>query len=83
MTDYNDSGDVIVEPAAIRKNYLHGWFTIDILSCFPGGYISYYYESQGVEDDGGNTTRLLRILRTYPGNLHVILIDQLTRPCLL
>ena len=37
---WDDSGELIVEPANIRRNYLRTWFAIDISSCFPGNYIS-------------------------------------------
>jgi hypothetical protein len=31
----DDSGDYIINFKAIAKNYLQGWFWIDLLSCFP------------------------------------------------
>ena len=31
----DDSGDYIINFKAIAKNYLQGWFWIDLVSCFP------------------------------------------------
>jgi hypothetical protein len=37
---YNSLGELVVQPDAIRRNYLRTWFPIDASSCFPGNYIS-------------------------------------------
>ena len=37
---WDDSGELIVEPGDIRRNYFKSWFAIDLSSCFPGNYIS-------------------------------------------
>lgn len=32
---YKDSGYAVVQPGQIARNYLHGWFAIDLISNFP------------------------------------------------
>lgn len=46
---FNSQGELVVEPAEIRRNYLQTWFIVDVSSCFPGNYISY------AMDDGGGS----------------------------
>jgi hypothetical protein len=37
---WDENGELIVEPADIRRQYLRTWFPVDLSSCFPGNYIS-------------------------------------------
>jgi hypothetical protein len=60
FTGYWDvsQGEVIVDVAAIRKHYLHGWFIVDVLSSIPVEMITSGHTSQATND-----VALLKILR--------------------
>lgn len=56
-------GDLVIDPKAIRDNYLRSWFTIDIAACFPLTYIELL-----VGDDHGfgaklKAMKIARLLR--------------------
>lgn len=55
---YNALGELVVQPAAIRSNYVSSWFIVDLAACFPGNYISY-----AVDDGGDNSSRMIKLLR--------------------
>jgi hypothetical protein len=37
---WDENGELVVEPADIRRTYFRTWFPVDLSSCFPGNYIS-------------------------------------------
>jgi hypothetical protein len=67
---YDSDGVLIHERKVIRSKYLKGWFPIDIISCFPAGYIAQIASAiSGDGAEGGGAIknmkgiRILRLLR--------------------
>lgn len=66
---YDSDGVLIYDRPAIRRRYLKGWFSIDIVSCFPAGYIAQIAAALSGESQSGNAIknmkgiRILRLLR--------------------
>ena len=57
---YNARGELEVHPVLIKNNYIRSWFIIDLTSCFPGAYISYFFG-----DDGTSTSKTVKLLRMF------------------
>ena len=63
---YDADGVLIYDRAEIRRRYIRGWFPIDIVSCFPAGYIAQIAGAVSGETDsssGINNMKGIRILR--------------------
>ena len=66
---YDSDGVLIYDRPEIRRRYLKGWFSIDIVSCFPAGYIAQIAAALSGQSQSGNTIknmkgiRILRLLR--------------------
>jgi hypothetical protein len=45
-------------PKEIAKQYIRGWFTIDIVSCVPFGYVQYLHNSDEVSTSQGASNEL-------------------------
>ena len=69
-----DSRELVMEPRRIAWRYLTGWFTIDLISSFPIGYIVMIYNAShpdtaadgsggGFNQASSRMTRMLRALR--------------------
>ena len=52
----------MLEPKQIAKNYLRGWFTVDLVSCFPITYIE-LIASDGGKSEAGRQMKVLKITR--------------------
>ena len=55
-------GEIMLEPKQIAKNYLRGWFTVDLVSCFPITYIE-LIASDGGKSEAGRQMKVLKITR--------------------
>ena len=51
------SGILITGPGNIARNYLTGWFTIDLLSCLPISYIALALKSADDDDQSDGSVR--------------------------
>lgn len=66
---YDSDGVLIYDRPEIRRRYLKGWFGIDIISCFPAGYIAQIAAAMSGQSQSGNAIknmkgiRILRLLR--------------------
>lgn len=61
---YADDGLLITDKRVLFVRYLKGWFILDLLACFPAGYIGYITESQNeVAVSIGDTPIDLKMLR--------------------
>ena len=58
---YNSRGELEVNKDLIKRGYVKSWFIIDVASCFPGSYISYFFGDNGTS--GSKTIKLLRMFR--------------------
>lgn len=59
---------LVKEPRLIARNYMTGWFTLDLISVLPVDCVCIYFDPHGDEDGPGNTwtleiVRLLRLVR--------------------
>ena len=60
---YDKNGFRENRPNKIAKNYIHGWFAVDLFSCLPVGYLEYIIPSSG--QGGGDPYRGLKALRLF------------------
>ena len=58
---YNVHGELVVDSALVKRNYLQTWFPVDIAACLPFHYINFAFESEG--DSSTRIIKLLRMLR--------------------
>lgn len=68
MTAFYDSGgQLVTSHGSIFFNYLKSWMIIDILACFPFGYLeeSETDPNQSAENDYNNIVRFARLPRLY------------------
>ncbi|CAD8166109.1 unnamed protein product [Paramecium octaurelia] len=56
---YDEENNLITDPKLIAINYLKGWFTVDLMSCFPFQYIFQDY------DKSSNIARLSKLPKMY------------------
>eukprot|EP01047_Picozoa_sp_COSAG01_P059029 COSAG01_NODE_7034_length_3383_cov_4.056334_1_plen_772_part_00 len=47
---YDEEGILVTEARVLLSNYLSGWFSLDLISCLPVGYISYFVEITATTD---------------------------------
>lgn len=59
------------ERKTIRSNYLRGWFFIDIISCFPAGYIAQFAAAFAETEAESGALQNMKGIRILVGN-HVI-----------
>ena len=57
---HNKDGIVVYDFKVIRNSYLCGWFVIDVVSCFPAGYIAEILSAGGGEGNCPKSTVLPR-----------------------
>ena len=66
---YDSDGVLIYDRPEIRRRYMKGWFVIDIVSCFPAGYIAQIAGALSGDADKSSAIknmkgiRILRLLR--------------------
>ena len=58
---YNVHGELVVDSALVKRNYVQTWFPVDIAACLPFHYINFAFESEG--DSSTRIIKLLRMLR--------------------
>ncbi|KAK3732807.1 hypothetical protein QZH41_017708 [Actinostola sp. cb2023] len=63
LVDPNNKDEVILDSAIIRRNYLQGWFVIDVLSSLPFDYAYFIASSTSTEQTLIKASRALRILK--------------------
>ena len=47
----------------IARNYMKGWFVIDLVSCLPVGYIQYFVSDEGGGDDNFRSVKSMRLVK--------------------
>jgi Ca2+-binding EF-hand superfamily protein len=63
-TAYREDANGYLEdrPRNIAKNYLSGWFSVDVVSCIPVQYIE-LMTSPGDDDQGSNRFKAIKVIR--------------------
>jgi hypothetical protein len=63
---WNQHGTLTFEPKGIAKQYMKGWFLVDMLGCLPISYVLLIINPQGASDSGaGRGNKVLRVLRLF------------------
>jgi Ca2+-binding EF-hand superfamily protein len=58
-----EEGELVTSPKKISRNYLKGWFAIDICACFPVTYIGLIISGTDSDQQGAQKVKALKIIR--------------------
>jgi CRP-like cAMP-binding protein len=62
---YDRNGFRENRPSKMARNYMKGWFTIDVISCLPVGYVQYFVQTEcsSGTSDNYKVVKTLRLLK--------------------